>query len=986
MPPTTTVEDLLRAYHAALVVGDPIAPEVLCRDHPELLDELLRRLEPARATEIPRTEHQASADATATRPDEPVSLPELCTDAEPLPGYRLVRRLGKGGFGEVWEALAPGGFRVAFKFVSLEGRAGEIELQALEIIRNLRHPNLLTVFGTWQTGGRLLIGMELADATLADELHKAIEGGGGGVPRRPLMRWSMDTARVIDYLNKPRHFLGGTKPVGIQHGDIKPQNVLLVGQGVKVGDFGLVRLLRAKVERHAGGMTPLYAPPEVLEGRVSRWSDQYSLAVTWCQLRGGRLPFRGENAAEFRLKQKEQKADLTMIPEPERPVVARALSYDPRRRWPDCRAFIKALADCQASTSQEPRAAPRESPGDPQAPLAALSTVPTDQRSTPPMRDPIPARPSLPDAGIDFARIATHIATYAALSLASVLTLAVVVSSFWMLRPPPNTVALQSAEDIQVTVDRSRATKEASAAESRRPAEQYGRSEIKRTAPYVASNETARGMPPEIDFAPAPAGLPPRLAERPTLEGPTPSPASEKPQTPQTSPSPTTANTAKPPLVGRESPENPEIVAGGRTSTEPALTVSPGGAPAIIHRKSTETTTTPPAATSPSRTRADSEIPIPLKLAIVILAALVTIAVGLWVLRAVRRKSGGQLVHRPETGAPDEPDEPPPPEDVALPGEDTYMADLGSARVDSISGSPLKTVPVEYRGHTDAVWAIALAPDGKCVASGGMDHSVRLWDFISFQSLQSFEGHSEGVTAVAFQANGPVIASACLDGALRLWPISGGEDFRRLDGHRGRIFGLASAPGGHTLASCGEDGTIRLWDFETGTQLNRLQGHAGWVYAIAYAGDRLLSAGADGTVRLWDANTGSEVQRLQGHSGAVRCLAVTPDGSLVASGGQDRAVIIWDVANARELRRLVGHRDWVRAVAWTPDGSRVVTGGDDETLCVWDAATGELLKRFEDTGGSVLCLAITPDGRFAFAGSDDANVRRWELSTSKTIQ
>ena len=401
VPPSSTLDDLLRAYRAALTRGEPVTPEALCRDQPELLLDLLRRLESARATEIPRTDHPVSADSSATQPDARDVTTELSADAEPLPGYRLVRRLGRGGYGEVWEALAPGGFRVAFKFVSLEERAGAIELQALEIIRNLRHPNLLTVFGTWQSGGRLIIGMELADATLWDELAKASAKGRTGLPRRPLVRWSLDAARVIDYLNKPRHFVAGAKPVGIQHGDIKPQNILLVGQGVKVGDFGLVRLLRASVEQHIGGMTPLYAAPEVLEGRVSRWSDQYSLAVTWCQLRGGRLPFKGESVHEVRRMQREQQPDLSMLPDQERPIVARALGCDPRQRWPDCRAFVKALAECQTTSTGEAESGPREPLPPAGAPRAALTPRLEHGASPPPPMAQTTLRTSLPHPASD---------------------------------------------------------------------------------------------------------------------------------------------------------------------------------------------------------------------------------------------------------------------------------------------------------------------------------------------------------------------------------------------------------------------------------------------------------------------------------------------------------------------------------------------------------------------------------------------------------
>jgi formylglycine-generating enzyme required for sulfatase activity len=189
--------------------------------------------------------------------------------------------------------------------------------------------------------------MELADGTLMDRLIACREQGQPGVPRDDLLRWFAQAAEGLDFLNEPCHVLApGGKPSAIQHGDVKPQNLLLVGSLCKVGDFGLLRVLNDTVAHTSASRTPAYAPPEVSEGNPSPRSDQYALAVSWCQCRGDRLPFAG-GPSQLVLAHLRQPPDLSMLPEGERPVVARALSKKPEARWSSCRAFLQAL---QATT------------------------------------------------------------------------------------------------------------------------------------------------------------------------------------------------------------------------------------------------------------------------------------------------------------------------------------------------------------------------------------------------------------------------------------------------------------------------------------------------------------------------------------------------------------------------------------------------------------------------------------------------------------
>jgi formylglycine-generating enzyme required for sulfatase activity/serine/threonine protein kinase len=261
------------------------------------------------------------------------SRPRLEPGGRPLPEYVLLQKLGEGGFGEVWKARGPGKVEVALKFIRLGDRAGEVELRALDLIKGIRHANLVGLSGTWQQDGQLIIAMDLADGTLHDRLNAVLKQGQPGIPLRELLEYMREAAKCLDHLNA----------INIQHQDVKPQNLLLVGGSVKVADFGLAKVLQHSVTTKShGGLSVAYAPPEFHDRKTTRWSDQYSLAVSYCQLRGGRLPFEG-TPVQVMIAHVRHEPDLSMLPAAERPAVARALAKEPKERWPSCGAFVEAL-------------------------------------------------------------------------------------------------------------------------------------------------------------------------------------------------------------------------------------------------------------------------------------------------------------------------------------------------------------------------------------------------------------------------------------------------------------------------------------------------------------------------------------------------------------------------------------------------------------------------------------------------------------------
>jgi serine/threonine protein kinase len=269
-------------------------------------------------------------------------------ESEPIPGYRLLSPLGKGGFGEVWKCQAPGGLHKAIKFVrggdgQNQTGGAELECRALEHIKSIRHPFLLSMDRIEVVGGDLVIVMELADRSLHDLLQEHRQTGRPGIPRGELLGYLREAAEVLDLMNQEH---------GLQHLDIKPRNLFLVGKHIKVGDFGLVNRLtegQGEVPDLLGGLTPLYASPETFESRPSLFSDQYSLAVTFCELLTGELPLQGKNTRQVILSASMGQHDLSRLQAGDRAVVSRALNRDPGERFPSCQAFIDALLEVAAT-------------------------------------------------------------------------------------------------------------------------------------------------------------------------------------------------------------------------------------------------------------------------------------------------------------------------------------------------------------------------------------------------------------------------------------------------------------------------------------------------------------------------------------------------------------------------------------------------------------------------------------------------------------
>ncbi|KIK66938.1 hypothetical protein GYMLUDRAFT_156943, partial [Collybiopsis luxurians FD-317 M1] len=328
-----------------------------------------------------------------------------------------------------------------------------------------------------------------------------------------------------------------------------------------------------------------------------------------------------------------------------------------------------------------------------------------------------------------------------------------------------------------------------------------------------------------------------------------------------------------------------------------------------------------------------------------------------------------------------------------------------------VSGSVDKTVRIwnaetgtpigePLQGHTNGVQSVAFSPNGQRIVSGYDDKTVRIWTAETgtpigepLQGLTGspLQGHTDGVWSVAFALDGKRIVSGSGDKTVRIWNAGSGTPIGEpLQGHTHWVGSVAFSPDGKRIVSGSGDKTVRIWSTETGTAIGEpLQGHTHWVESVAFSPDskRIVSGSNDKTVRIWNAETGTPIgEPLQGHTNWVQSVACSPDGKRIVSGSRDKTVRIWNAETGTPIGEplqghsnwtvriwnaetgtpigepLQGHTHWVWSVAFSPDGKRIVSGSRDKTVRIWNAETGAPIgEPLQGLTGSVESTDFFPD-------------------------
>lgn len=348
---------------------------------------------------------------------------------------------------------------------------------------------------------------------------------------------------------------------------------------------------------------------------------------------------------------------------------------------------------------------------------------------------------------------------------------------------------------------------------------------------------------------------------------------------------------------------------------------------------------------------------------------------------------------------------------------------------------PVTRCTSSIEGHAEAVISVAFSPDGRYLASGSGDTTVRFWDIYTETPQHTCKGHKHWVLCIAWSPDGRRLASGCKNSQICIWdPATGLQMGKTLTGHTKWITWLSWKPlhldpESRFLASSSKDGTVRIWDVLLSSCNIILSSHLQSVTCVKWGGTNLLyTASQDRTVKVWRAEDGVLCRTLQGHGHWVNILALSTDyvmrtgafdpatatvvhrevtdsdeelqkksleryntvkASLperLVSGSDDFTLYLWNPEEDKKpVCRMTGHQQLINDVKFSPDTRLIASASFDKSVKLWDGKTGKFLASLRGHVNRVYQVAWAADSRLLCSGSSDSTLKVWDIVKKKIL-